>query len=173
MIAARLREEPLSAAYSSDLIRARETAEIIASQHRGLSVILTPLLREAFFGEWEGLTRAELGELFPEEFERYTNDPIGNRAPGGEKLEDVTRRCREFLQMVVATHTGGNVLVVGHGGSLRGIICAALGLPLTFYRQIRVDNAGLTIMEIYGDHLAAASSGFATIACLNDTCHLG
>lgn len=160
----RLRQEHIDAAYSSDLCRAWETAEIIVGPHE-IPVIRSGLLREAMLGAWQGHTAEELAERYPESYAKYKADSVVNRPPGAERLEDVIARCGEYLSDILLKNPEDNVLIVGHGGSIRGIICAVFGLPPQFYRRIRLDNAGLTIIDI-------VDADRPVLVCLNDTCHL-
>jgi alpha-ribazole phosphatase/probable phosphoglycerate mutase len=160
LAAERLGRERIDSVYSSDLKRAAATAEIIAAPH-GLKVATTPLLREAFLGEWQGLTMQQAAEEFVEEYAAYVSDSIANRPPGGERLEDVIARCSEFLSQAAAEHPAGRVAVAAHGGSARGIIAAAFGLGPEVWRRIRLDNGGLTVLEI--------DRGRPLLVLLNDT----
>lgn len=164
MIAHRLSGETFTAVYSSDLARARTTAEIIAAPH-GLPVQTTPLLREANLGVVQGLTRDEIAERFPEALHIWRREPASRRPPGAESLEEVVARCAEFLEIIAREHgSDENIFVAGHGGSLRGLVIAALGLPVSTYRLLHFYNAGLSILE------TGPNPG---IRLLNDTCHLG
>ena len=78
-LAERLADTPLDAVYSSDLRRARETAEAVATKH-GLPLHVLPELREVDVGSWSGLTRLEAEERFPEAFARWRD--------GGQGWED-------------------------------------------------------------------------------------
>lgn len=162
-IADRLAREEFSAIYSSDLGRAMATAEAIASRHT-MPIRATDLLREAHLGQAQGLTRAEFEARFPEEYRKWRRDSLANRPPGAETLESVIERCGEFLRRVSEEHADGEKLaVVVHGGSVRGLICAALSLPGSFYRAVHTANASLSILDV-GES--------STISLLNDTCHL-
>jgi broad specificity phosphatase PhoE len=164
-IAHRLSSESFSAAYSSDLSRARNTAELIAQRH-SMPVITTPLLRECCLGAAQGLTEAEFAALYPEDYKKWKSDPINNRPPGAERFEQVIDRCAEFLSQVRETHSlKENVLVVAHMGSISGLICAALELPLHCYFAIEVANASLSILKVQTGEKPA-------LVLLNDTCHL-
>src|SRR5947209_9607942 len=83
--------EPIDALYSSDLQRARVTAEILAGGR--LPVRLEPRLREGRFGVFEGLTAAEITSAYPEEYRAWREDAVRHRPPGGETLEDLQLRC--------------------------------------------------------------------------------
>jgi len=162
-VAGRLAGERFSAVYSSDLGRARATAEIV-SEGRELAVEQTSLLREANLGVLQGLTRTEMDERYPIDLHEWRRNPRTMRPPGAETHEQVIERCRLFLTQTAARHKDGQtLLVVGHGGSLRGLVIAALGLPVETYRRLHFSNAGLSILEV-GESPA--------LWLLNDTCHL-
>lgn len=163
-IAARLAVEPMDAIWSSDLSRAAHTAEEIARPH-GLTVRSTSALRESNLGLWEGLTEPEIfargdGELWNE----YRRDSVRNRPPEGERLESVWDRLIECLTEIRETHSEGNVVIVGHGGSLRVILCDAIGASITSLRRIWLDNASLSLVE-YKDSKS-------WVRLLNDTSHI-
>ena len=163
LIARRLASERFDAVYSSDLVRASATAEAIASRHN-LPVHLTPLLRESKLGVVEGLTNAEIEERYPETIHHWRRRPLTARPPGAESIEDVIGRARRFLDETLPGHShGSRLLVVGHGGSVRGVIIAGLDLPTDLYRQLYLSHASLSIIELGDD---------PRIRLLNDTCHL-
>jgi broad specificity phosphatase PhoE len=113
--------EELEAIYSSDLSRARETAEIVG-ERVGLPVALDPDLREKDWGSWEGLTAVERDRV---EFV-------------GESTEAHQERILRALRRISGDHPGGRVvLIVTHGGSMRRVQTAALGLALPV-----VENCG-------------------------------
>jgi alpha-ribazole phosphatase/probable phosphoglycerate mutase len=163
LAAERLKREKIDAVYSSDLKRASVTGEAIA-EHHGLAVTTTPLLREAFLGDWQGLTLQEVAEKYPDEYALYCQDSIANRPPGAERLEEVIARCRRFLAQMLEAHPHGAIAVACHGGSVRGLVAAALGMGPELYRRIRADNGSLTILEL--------SHTRTLIITLNDTCHM-
>jgi phosphoserine phosphatase len=159
----RLKHERIDAVFASDKKRATKTGETIAAAH-GLDVETTPLLREAYLGEWQGLSMSEVAERYPEEYAKYRADSIANRPPGAEYLQDVIKRCDEFLKQVLAKHPEQYIAVAAHGGSVRGLIAAAFGLGPDVYRRIRLDNGGLTIIDI--------TDSKPLLVLLNDTCYL-
>jgi broad specificity phosphatase PhoE len=117
--------EPVDAGYSSDLARARETAEILAAR-LGLEVRLDPRLRERGFGAWEGMTMNEIESSFPEEQARWR---AGKAAGVGEEsFEAFAARVGDFLEAVGRRHEGETVLVVAHGGTIRVAHALAAGL---------------------------------------------
>jgi probable phosphoglycerate mutase len=118
--------EHLDAVYSSDLARARETAEIIAGS-LGLEIRLDPRLRERSFGAWEGLTTEEIESSFPDEQRRWRTG-IGAGAADAESFEAFAARVSSFVEEVGRRHVDEDVLVVAHGGTIRVIHALAAGL---------------------------------------------
>jgi probable phosphoglycerate mutase len=117
----------ISRAHSSDLVRARETAEIVA-QLLGLGpVSFDDGLRERGFGCFEGLTREECKEQFPEVWAGYRgldSDP----PPGGEHPDAVAQRMREAtLRLASALPPGGVSLAVSHGSAIRLLVRSITG----------------------------------------------
>jgi broad specificity phosphatase PhoE len=119
-LADELESEPIDVVYSSDLVRAHETARTVA-ERKGLPVIALPELREKHFGSWEGLTEEDVLARFPEARRGHWGD--------AETNEEVTSRVLAALQRIAETHPHGRVLVVSHGGPLRAVLrhCGADG----------------------------------------------
>lgn len=163
----RLSESPL-AVYSSDLGRAIETAEAIAAPY-GLTVQTTPLLRETSLGEWEGLTREDIEARGESELlTGYVQNSHLNRPPGGETLEAAWERMTQVVTRIHEQYSSGGVVIVGHGGSLRALICDALDAPISSMRRIWLANASLSIIE---EHEGVVGR-IRRLTLLNDTSHL-
>jgi broad specificity phosphatase PhoE len=113
-LARELTDVDLDAIYSSDLRRARATAEAVAATH-GLEVRFDPRLRERSFGSWEGLTRDDVAAL-----------PAGSHHDG-ETDDEVRERMLEAVQAIADEHPGEQVLVVSHGAALNTLWHHALG----------------------------------------------
>ena len=111
-LAAALADEPVDAVFSSDLVRAHETARMVA-EPKGLDVTVLPDLREKDFGTWEGLTDVEILSRFP--------DARGRPWGDGETTDEVSRRVLRALERIAEAHPGGRVVVVAHGGPLRAV----------------------------------------------------
>jgi broad specificity phosphatase PhoE len=118
--------DSVDAIYSSDLVRARETAEIIAAE-LGVDVKLDPRLRERSFGDWEGLNTEQIEERFAEGH-RLWKAGEGPGAENAEPFEQFAERIHDFLGDVLRRHPDEVVLVVSHGGSMRVIHALAAGL---------------------------------------------
>jgi broad specificity phosphatase PhoE len=116
----------IAAVYSSDLARARETADIVAAK-LDLAVQIDPRLRERGFGSWEGLTMTEIEERFADAHRRWQAGE-GAGADDAETFEEFFDRVSDFLADVLRLHPEEEVLVISHGGSIRVIHALAAGL---------------------------------------------
>ncbi len=112
--------------YSSDLARARETAEIVADR-LGIEIRVDSRLRERSFGAWEGLTTSEIEDRFSESHGRWQAGE-GFGADDAEPFDVFAGRVGAFLDDVLHRHPQETVLVIGHGGSIRVIHALATGL---------------------------------------------
>jgi broad specificity phosphatase PhoE len=133
---------PVRVVYSSDLARAKDTAESVAAVF-GLEVSTRAGLREIDVGNWEGLTDAEIRENDPAGFAAVGADPFGARRPGGESYREMAERVWRELHDIAALHPGQEVVVVSHGGPMRAVICQVLGLPWERRQLLTFQNCGL------------------------------
>ena len=133
-LADRLADVQLDAVYSSDLLRARETAEPVAARH-GLEVQALPALREVDVGGWSGLSRPEVEQRFPQAFARWRGG--GQGWEDGETYEQMTERVVGAVLEIAAAHPEGEVLVVAHGGPIRALHAVALGLDISEHRRLK------------------------------------
>lgn len=159
----RLIAEKLEAIYSSELVRARVTAEIIASGHR-LTVINCPELGEVNFGELEGLTFEEIKSRYPEVAKKWLERSPELEYPGGESRNAFNQRVACFLTRLEKHTARENILIVAHSGVLRTLICQLLKAPINLSWQLRIDLASLSIVETYRNG--------STLTLLNDVSHL-
>ena len=162
MLAERLADEELQAVYASDLKRAMETASIIAEPH-GLSVELQPQLREINFGAWEGLTYQEIKTRYSDIADNWHASPGQVQIPNGESFQELTARANSAILSLIKKHDQATIAVVTHGGTIRSIICALLGVDLNNLFRIRQDNGALNIIDYY--------DGYGILGLLNDTHH--
>ena len=134
-------EEPVRSLWASDLSRARETAEIVASRI-GLEVRLDARLREANRGEWEGHLFPDIEQSDPERFAAWMRAGADWRFPGGESLKEQQDRVSAALSDIHAT---GELpaLVVCHGGSIRVILCLRDPRGLDAFQTFKVPNVAL------------------------------
>src|SRR3954470_10496514 len=117
-LSARLSREKVNAAYASPLGRTVETAQILAAPHK-LEVQTRDGLREINHGRWEGLTRREVEEKFPEEAAEWEKDPYTFAPVGGESGLAVTARALPVLLQLVRECAGQNILIVSHKATIR------------------------------------------------------
>ena len=144
--AERLRTIALAAVFSSDLARARRSAEIIAAPH-GLAPIVMPALREMSMGRWEGLTAAEIRHREPSAFNEWMTRLGDFPFPEGESVRDLLARAWPAFASVVHDHPGRAIAVVAHGGTNRTLLCNALGVPLSRLLGFGQDYGALSLLE--------------------------
>jgi probable phosphoglycerate mutase len=160
----RLADERIDAFYASPLSRAMETARLVAAPH-GKEVVPLPDLREVSHGRWEGKLRAEVEDLYPEEYRRWEADPFSFAPSGGETGLAVTARALPALLGIVGAHAEKRVLVVSHKATIRLLLASLLGLDPRRYRdRLDCSPAGLTVLEFRGP------TG-ARLTLFNDTSH--
>jgi phosphoserine phosphatase len=133
-LAERLREVELAAVYSSDLSRARDTAAVVAAS-QGVELHTLSELREVDVGSWSGLTRAEAEARYPTGFTRWLRGDSGWE--DGETYEQMSERVLAAVRRLASRNPDRPVLIVSHGGPIRAIHAAALGLNVHTYRRIR------------------------------------
>ena len=163
LVAQRLAGETISAIYSSDLKRAVQTADLIAGHH-SLCPILVPELREVNFGLWEGLTYEEIMSTWPDGLSAIYAKPGCAPIPGGESFNDVQRRTMLGLSKCIARHQEETIVLVSHGGTMRVLLCDALGLDIEKMWSLRQDSTAINIVEYY--------EMTQVVSLVNDTCHL-
>ena len=122
--------------WTSDLQRARRTAELALPGHRARQDIR---LRELAFGEFEGLSYEENLEKHGERFSRWLLDPWNVAPPGGETLDDLLQRVDGWLSD--AARDGDRALAVAHGGSIQMIVALYLGLPFDWTWRLSLPPA--------------------------------
>ena len=147
-LASALAPLPVKTVYSSPLSRARETGRRIA-EARDVPFLLELRLREQSFGEWEGLSRAEVLASDAERLLRWETD-LGTAPPGGESLESVQARMLELVGDLAREHSGDWVVLVSHVGPIKALLCAALGAPLATARRMFLDPGTLSVID-WGD----------------------
>jgi broad specificity phosphatase PhoE len=141
-----LRGEALAAVFSSDLVRARRSAEIIAAPH-GLVPIEVPALREMSMGRWDGLTAAEIQAREPAAFAEWMARVGEFPFPEGESVPDLLARAWPAFASLVDHHAGRAIAVVAHGGTNRALLCHALGMPLARLLGFGQDYGAFSLLE--------------------------
>lgn len=128
-LAGQLKGQSFAAIFTSDLIRAKETAEIIA-EVLGLPVTLEPRLREINQGEWEGQFVEDIKARNAEHWDQRTIDPANFHPPGGESVAEIAERILDAMRNIVRLYSSGSIIIVSHGLALATLICREGGFPL-------------------------------------------
>jgi broad specificity phosphatase PhoE len=134
---------------TSPLVRARQTAEIIARGVGGVDILEEPSIAEVSYGRWEGMTYHELIE--DPHYAVYKESPVEYPTPGGETIPQVQSRGVTAIKRAVEAYPGRRLLFVSHGDIIRTVICYFLGLELKFFHRVRIDNAAFSCFQISGN----------------------
>jgi probable phosphoglycerate mutase len=160
----RLADADLAAVYVSPLSRTRETAKLVIGAHP-LTPEVDADLREIDHGHWEQLTRREVEQRFPKEYETWEADPFTFAPEGGESGLSVMARALPVVRKIVVAHSGKTVAVVSHKATIRLVLCSLLGIDARGYRD-RLDQspACLNVLDF-------KDPGRARLVVYNDTSH--
>lgn len=159
-VAQRLAQQPIGVIYSSPLLRAADTARVIAHVC-GLDVILDERLREYHMGDWTGLTPEEIRLTLPSS--HAVDNPEGI-VPNGETAQQMRERVAALLGDLVVRHANETLILVSHGGTLGALVGTMIGLPVMRRHPFTFGNASIT--EV------AYENGRWRLRSLNDRCHL-
>jgi broad specificity phosphatase PhoE len=129
LLARHFHGQTFAALYSSDLWRARETAEMLA-RNMHLAVKLDRRLREIDQGEWEGQLVETIKARYRGLWQERTQDPVNVRPPGGETVAEVALRVSSALDDIAKLYPVGPVLVCSHGLALATVLCKVRHIPL-------------------------------------------
>jgi 2,3-bisphosphoglycerate-dependent phosphoglycerate mutase len=154
----RLASEQIAAIYSSDLGRALQTAEIIARRTK-LSVKSDARLRERSLGIFEGLTRTEVPNRFPEEWQRYISRDPDYIVPGGQSARGHFAAGLECLEELIERHRGERIIVVTHGGLVQGMFRHVTGVPFEAARRFSLQNAAYNVLQHDGREWSVVTWG--------------
>jgi len=143
LLAEYLSQVKIDAIYSSPLKRALRTAESVASHHN-LDVVITHGLIDLDFGKWQGLTLQEVKDKYRELYSQWAESPHLLKIPGGESLDDVSKRATRVVEEVV-TRYKNTVVLVSHRVVNKVLICTMLGLDNSHFWNIKQDACGVTI----------------------------
>ena len=140
-----LRERRIDAIYCSDLTRSQQTARIIGGQ-TAIAIEVRSALREISLGDWEGLSRREVAARFPEDYAARGDDLENYRVAGGESFADCRQRVLTAWQEIVRGD-GQSIVIVGHAGVNRLLLCHLLARPIASLFDIAQDYGGVNVIE--------------------------
>lgn len=146
------------ALYSSDLLRARQTAQPISEALR-LPMVLCPELRERHFGRCEGLTFEEIADKFPEDAYAIRHRDPDYVSLGGESRRQHQSRILGCIDGLVREHPGQTIVVVTHGGVLDVIYRRVRDLPPEAPRDYPIPNVGINWVSVDGENWLIESWG--------------
>lgn len=145
-----LRHVSFDLAFSSDLLRAHRTAEIIIAE-RNVAVKTTQILRERFYGRLEGKSMDELDMLHEKLMAMLIHERNAHRESLGIESDDsILNRLIPFIRETAVAYPGKTILVVCHGGVLRQLLYHLGSYPREFERRVRVGNTGYVKFETDG-----------------------
>ncbi|WGS49349.1 histidine phosphatase family protein [Paraburkholderia sp. D15] len=153
----------LDAIYSSDLQRARQTAQPIADA-LGLTLQLREALRERSYGAFQGHDSDEISQRFPDEYAHWQTRDAGFAPPGGESQRELYHRVLHAIEPLVAAHAGGRIAVVAHGGVLDCVRRFACDLSLDAPRDYALLNTSVNAVDF--------DNGRAKVVSWADVSHL-
>jgi broad specificity phosphatase PhoE len=154
---------PIDHCYCSPLLRAVQTAAIVAAPH-GLSPQPLEDLTECDVGRWEGMDWQSIRYLDAEAYQRFMAHPADHGYPGGESFRDVHDRVSTAIDELLDLHAGESILVVGHHVVNRTYLAGLLGLTPNQARQVVLDNCGISVVVREGEQ--------TTVSTLNAAFHL-
>ena len=144
--AARLaRRGPIDAIVSSPLLRARETADVVAGE-LGLDVELEPGFAEMGFGEWDGLAFFDIMERWPDDMRSWLDSP-DIAPPGGESFDTVFKRVDEARKRLLIDYEGQTVIVVSHVTPIKMMLRLALDTEMELIQHFELAPASITTVQ--------------------------
>lgn len=162
-LAARMAKMQLDAIYVSPLKRAITTGTIVGKSH-GIAPRPAEGLIEINYGIWEGLTRTDVKNKWPELQQQLHDDPSELAIPGGETFKQLAIRVVGAFDEIVEAEEGKHVLMVSHQGILKVLVAELMGISYRDWGKFEIRNASLTTMMV--------NSGHIHVITLNDISHL-
>jgi broad specificity phosphatase PhoE len=133
---------------SSPLVRSVQTAEIVG-RRAAIEVARDPRLTDLRIGAWEGQKAADV--TASAEYQRFAQAPASERPPGGESLDELTRRTTAAVEQILADNPAGEaVAVVTHAAVIRVLVLHYLGAPLTSYHRLRIAPGSISLLSFTG-----------------------
>jgi probable phosphoglycerate mutase len=147
-----------SAVYSSPLLRARETADYVASR-AGVEVIELDGLREPDMGELEGRSDEAAWLVHGDVRQQWAADDVDARAPGGESLRDVQLRLSQAIWDIVSRHHTEDVAAITHGSLIVDVLVPLCTPAPGFTIDFGLAHTTVVVVSVHGDRLTCESLG--------------
>ena len=165
-LAKRLSTSQIDHLVSSDLLRARQTAEFIVEPHPNLPLNIDPRLREIHLGDFDGLPTSEVRSKHPEVIQTWVENPATARMPGAgaETLGEVQSRIWQVVEELCSDEKEQNIMFVSHTFAILALVCKVLDVKLDRFRNLFLDRGSIT--EIRWGKNGPMLAGF------NDTAHM-
>ena len=155
-LAAALKNIPLTAIYTSPLIRALETARQIKLFHPSTPIFEDIGLMEMDLGEFDGMKVQDWAEQYPDFRKAWNENPGSVRMPGGESLEEVQDRAKKTLERITGIYPPNTtILISSHNFVNLTILCDILKIPLNRFRDLRQENAAFNVISKKGNRFYA------------------
>ena len=149
---------------SSDLSRAAETADIVASKHSNVAIRRDPMWRELALGDLEGEMASAVRDNYPELMASWLEAPSTLSMPGGESLIELQERIWQAFQKLEFPHDNAHIVVFSHGFAILSLLCRVLEMELDSFRKLWIDPTGVSRLEF--------QRGSWGVRYVNDTGHL-
>lgn len=138
-----LQPRKFDAIYASPMKRAQQTLQPLAASRKYPPVTL-PGLREVHFGDWTGLSFAEIKARFNLSAWQWLDQLEQTAIPNAETVPEFRGRVEPHLRQILRNHPGQKVAVVCHGGTIRMLLSILLGLPLSRMAMFEIEYASVT-----------------------------
>ncbi|WP_420403073.1 histidine phosphatase family protein [Nisaea sp.] len=140
---------------TTPLRRTADTARMLRDTGWAPDVeIVEDAFREQDFGAWEGLSHAALAEAGAADYRSFWDDPARNRPPGGESFADLVERVSPAVADLNGRFGGRDIVLVGHGGSIRAILAVVLKLKPEVALSLEIAPLSLSL----ADHFPGAAA---------------
>jgi broad specificity phosphatase PhoE len=144
-----LRDVPFACFYTSPLLRARHTAEIIADG-RNVPVASDRAFIDLDYGEWTEFWDAEARAKFKDLYRLWEKSPHLVRFPGGETLDEARKRSVTRLFEIAERHAQETICLVSHRVILKLLLCEANGLPTSAFWDVQLDTGAISVLDFEG-----------------------
>jgi phosphoserine phosphatase len=160
-------------AFSSSMLRPKQTAEIILKSHPHISLQLLDTLKEISHGKWEGKLEAEIEAEFTGELQRWQTTPATVQMPEGENLDDVWERVKiAWAEIIAAVPNGATAMVVAHDAVNKAILCQLFNLDPESFWAFKQGNGCVSVIDYPKNSETSMPELVPVLQAMNITTHL-